>query len=226
MTSDSNTLFDDQRRFGGAVGASLSHEINNVLAIVSELNGILEDLHTFRKQDEPINPEKLENITGRIAAELSRGQDFVKRLNRFAHSVDHPISQMDLSDVILQVAGLIARSARLRTVTVETGPLAEHAVVTANRFDILHLLYRVLEAVVGASVKDSRITISLQREEDCYRVVIGGNGTGEITEQTRRALALAQVTAERLGGRIDSGIDTGTPPSLVLVLKRDLPCVI
>ena len=123
MANERGRFFANQLRFGGAVGASLSHEINNVLAIVGELNGLLEDLYAFRKKDEAIDPTKLKSVTDRIASEIQRGKHFVKQLNTFAHSVDTPEQEMDLAEVLRRVMNLSARLARLRKVTFTTGAL-------------------------------------------------------------------------------------------------------
>lgn len=226
MTADPHLLIDDQRRFSGAVGASLSHEINNVLAIVSELNGIIEDLHAFRGSDEPISPEKLENLTGRISKELDRGKDFVKLLNRFAHSVDHPAGPLDLAEVIDQVSRIIARPARLRNVAVATGSLCDNATVTGNRLDLLHLLYRVTEVAMLASVKGATVTILLEREGTRFRVQWTGDLPCDVSDTVSGKHVQAAAMARKTGGALDAALDAGKPVAMTLELNRELSSMI
>ena len=51
----------------GAMSASISHELKNVLAVIHENAGLLEDLSLRADQGVPLEPERLKTICGRIA---------------------------------------------------------------------------------------------------------------------------------------------------------------
>jgi C4-dicarboxylate-specific signal transduction histidine kinase len=101
-------------RFFGAITASISHEINNVLAMVNELSGLFEDSLMMARKGRPLDPERLSGIAERISGQVERGKQIVTGLNSFAHCVDNPRSSLDLAENLEQITALCQRFARLR----------------------------------------------------------------------------------------------------------------
>ena len=77
-------------QFFGKMSASISHEMKNVMAIINENAGLLEDLTVMAEKGMPIDPERLKTQASRIMKQIRRGDDIIKGMNRFAHSVDEP----------------------------------------------------------------------------------------------------------------------------------------
>ncbi len=87
-------------QFFGKMSASISHEMKNVMAIINENAGLLEDLTVMAEKGMPIDPERLKTQASRIMKQIRRGDDIIKGMNRFAHSVDEPLRQADLNDTL------------------------------------------------------------------------------------------------------------------------------
>ena len=62
-------LHEMELSFFGTISASVSHELNNVLSIINEYAGLLDDLVTADKKGIPFENEKIkkENIQSRTA---------------------------------------------------------------------------------------------------------------------------------------------------------------
>jgi signal transduction histidine kinase len=118
-----NTTGSREAEFMGRITASATHELRNVLAIVKESAGLVEDLVKASETRGPPDAARLLKATGRIEAQVARGAELVTRLNRFAHSLDQDIRSVDLDEEVRQVAFLSQRFARkkLQTVHVEAG---------------------------------------------------------------------------------------------------------
>jgi len=56
-------LKDEGLAFFGAITASISHELNNVIAIIDQSAGLLNDLLAGAQYGRPITNEKLERIS-------------------------------------------------------------------------------------------------------------------------------------------------------------------
>ena len=87
-------------KFFGKVNASISHELKNILAIISETSGFLNDLTDLAKQGKELKLSLLESCNDSIAEEIQRGFDTIKQMNKFAHSVDIPIREVDLVETL------------------------------------------------------------------------------------------------------------------------------
>ena len=97
MNHDGECLDYDSLKFFGRVNASISHELKNIMAIISESAGLLSDLSDMAATGSPIDPNMLKNTAESIMEEIQRGFATIRQMNRFSHSVDNPIVNVDLA---------------------------------------------------------------------------------------------------------------------------------
>jgi C4-dicarboxylate-specific signal transduction histidine kinase len=161
-------------RFFGAVGASISHEMKNVLAIINEMVGLLDDLSRMAATGRPLEPERLQSMTGRMQAQVARGDGIMRGLNRFCHSVDRPRDTLDLTDLTGFVADLAKRRAALREVTLETPPPPQPQRVTANAFALEHLIWACLERAIALADRGATLVLRTEAGPAGPRVRITG----------------------------------------------------
>jgi len=158
---------DNGLAFFGRVTASVSHEMNNVLAIVNELAGLMNDLLYGVKQGGDGGLERLGQTAEGIQKQIRRGEEIVKRLNRFAHSVDDPVSRFDLNAVIADMAAMAQRRAALKGVRFETKLCQEPLTITGFRFDIQRLAFAGLE--LASAALEGGGTVSIESRHQEYR---------------------------------------------------------
>ena len=77
MPAQYDTIGESGLQFFGKVSASISHELKNVLAIINENAGLLEDLTLAAQRGKAIDPERLNRTAG----------NFLKQIHR-AHNID------------------------------------------------------------------------------------------------------------------------------------------
>jgi hypothetical protein len=100
-------LFDfEDLAFFGRINASISHELKNIMAIISETAGLLSDLSAMARKGGSIELDMLTESTESIIEEIQRGFKTIRQLNRFSHSVDTPIVSIDLTEVLDLVSHL------------------------------------------------------------------------------------------------------------------------
>jgi C4-dicarboxylate-specific signal transduction histidine kinase len=173
------TSEDGDAAFVAEVAAGTTHEIRNILAIVKESAGLIEDLiYAFNKR-RSLDQDKLMRSLGRIDAQVARGTELLSNLNRFAHSLDHVQDTVDVTREIQQVASLCQFRARRgrHLIDVQTEGLELKVVLDPFRFQIS------LFAAVGCCLEQlpdgSTIKISADRKDDRPTVEFTGQGGDE-----------------------------------------------
>ncbi len=209
-------------RFFGAVGASLSHEINNVLAIINELSGLMGDFLVAAESGRPLDQERLKNSVERIAKQVGRGKGYIKALNQFSHAMDNPRASLDSRESFEQIVSVCQRFYTLKKVSLDSTLPDSPLVLEGSPFDLQHLIYRCLDAALQASGSGQCIEIRLQPDSDGARIVLTGQDACEITEEVTSRLDLLLGLTELLGGSAEITAQPGSPLALALVLPRRL----
>ncbi len=146
--------------FFGRITASISHELNNVMSIINELNGVLEDTIYMTDEGKGIDPEKVGSVQQRISNQLKRGNAIIKKLNKFSHSIDHEVTEFDLHELLLNFIKIYCRLASLKKITLEYKLSACTIMIESNPFLIQHLVFRGINALIEGMKIDTTINIS------------------------------------------------------------------
>ena len=142
---DNGTGFDEREDivFFGKISASISHELKNVMAIISEAAGFLDDLMKMAQAGKPLQLDMLQTCSREIMEEIQRGFDTIQQMNRFAHSVDDDVKQINLTEVttlMLHIAGFLSIAAKVRfDPPLDAGPMIE-----TNPFRMQNLIYQAI----------------------------------------------------------------------------------
>lgn len=152
----------EEIRFFGAVSATISHEINNRFAVVNEKAGLLKDLAAMMAQGRQVDPSRLEIQSAKIGDQVRQAKEIVRNLNRFAHSVDVSVAEIDLPDLLHFMAALYARKASAveasLTVSDSFGPVA----VTTNPFILQALIGRGIEVALSKMDEDRAVILAAE----------------------------------------------------------------
>lgn len=214
-------LREKELAFFGTVSASLSHEINNVVAIVGELTGLLDDLLSAAEQGRPLNAEKLKDISGKLAKQVKKGEVIIKRLNRFAHSVDQPVKQIDLKELLLQISTIAERFAFLKGITLEPHLADGSCMMETKPFSLQQAVFLCIQIALDTAGKNDIIKISCQKEDSRMRIFLSGFAIPETDEVNSRTEVLSLLMKE-LQGEFDMA-SAGGDYSIALSLPCALP---
>ena len=187
-------------RFFGTVTASVSHELKNVLAIVNENAGLIEDMLAFAAQGRAIDPARLLLAAQAIKAQIRRGDAIIKNLNSLAHSVDETEAAIAVDQAIELALNLTARMAKMRGVTVTMTPPADSVMVRTAPFAFQQLMWRCLDDATACAASPPGgtidITVKTVAQGACVRLKgQDGRGHDPLTSQKDQAL-LDSVGAE------------------------------
>ncbi len=187
-------------QFFGKVSASISHEIKNVLAVIRETSGLMEDLIVMNREGKPLDVERLQNLAEKIRHQTGRADEIVKNMNRFAHSVDDPVKTVAVKDCLELSLTLFQRLAGMRGVELQADLPKDAVTVTANLFFLQNLLGNLVETAVDRVGDGKRIRVGARKCPGGVEVIFRGlqpssasDLEGSLDAPTRCLLALFEA---------------------------------
>lgn len=160
MVAQYGSIGETGLRFFGKVSASISHEMKNILAIINENAGLLEDLSFAARKGSPIDPDRLDRTVGNFSKQIQRADTILKNLSCFAHSVDQFSAPVNLYELTRLVADLAGRRAAMRKITLETAAPPEPVQLTTNPFLLENLVWLCLEYAIATTDADRTLTLT------------------------------------------------------------------
>jgi len=211
MTDDSQAMAIEGVRFFGEISASISHEIKNVLAIVNENAGLLQDMVMMIEKGMPLSPERLSGLARSIVRQVNRGDRIIKDMNRFAHSADHPKETVDIGEVIHFISMLAARLIAMKGEAPQIEVPATPITAVTNRFFLEDLVWICLCRAMEVRATDHIVCIVAEKFENAARIrfcglagdlLASGAGLPSPRETMVAALLGVQLKADREKGEI------------------------
>ena len=150
MSYQWDILGEEGLQFFGKMSASISHEIKNVLAVINENAGLLQDFIYMHEKGMPIDPEQLKGLSQMIKKQVQRADTIMKNMNKFAHSTDQLTKTESVNDILDIVTKLAIRFANMREVTLEKTPSDEPIKIETNPFLLENLIWLCLDFAMDA----------------------------------------------------------------------------
>jgi C4-dicarboxylate-specific signal transduction histidine kinase len=157
-------------QFFGKISASISHELKNVLAIVNENAGLLEDLTLMADRGRPIDPARLKMMAATVKRQVGRADEILKNMNRFAHSIDQTTTTVNLDQTIGLFIALTARFVAMRGVRVDLHLPASPLTIPTAPYYLLNLLWLCLDFSMSASGDEKRVELAVEETENSVRI--------------------------------------------------------
>lgn len=189
--------------FYSKVSASISHEIKNSLAVLNESAGYLEDVTLMAKKGMNVNMERLESLAGTMLKQVQRSNAIVNNMNRLAHSLDDPASQIDLNPLLELMISLSERTTVTRGFKVSAASSDAAVTITTHPFFLENLIWLILDFAM--TVTGDAKTIAMLPLKTESGVAINFTGLKKLTksalhdfqtEPVRRMLSMLNGTLQ------------------------------
>ena len=161
---------DTELKFSGTILASVTHELNNVISIINQTGGLLEDFIFAAEKGTPIPPEKLKDIAKKISVHSERGIEIIKHLNKFAHSSDLIYGPFILNDQIENLCALLGRFVSLKGATLSTILIPDKIEVINFPFKVQQVIFLAFKIILSLTQKDDSIILSLSENESNCKI--------------------------------------------------------
>ena len=203
--------------FFGKMSATNCHDIKNALAIINENIGLLQDFILMSEKGMAIDPGRLKTLAEKVVKQVWRADGFVKNMSRFAHSIDEPVVNVDLNEILELVKMLSSRFVSMRGVTLKPEPSTNPMMVTTNPFLLENLVWLCLDFAMEVAGSGKTVGIITEETKDCARIrfthIEGLKEASTDTFPTEQANALLEALKGEL--TLDTGIG-----ELVLTLPK------
>ena len=204
MNKDHNWLLSmNDLAFFASITASVTHELNNILSIINEYSGLLDDMVMASEEGKPIKVERVQRIAQNITVQIKREQGVIKLLNRFAHRVDKPLVEFNLNDLVKDITQLSQRFASKKKI--EFGILIPDNQIrlTNNPFAVQHIIFYCLKlALINSNIAES-INIILESNELNGVIKIESPALGK-NKESEEMINYISVLSKNLGGTIEN----------------------
>lgn len=189
-----STSENREARFLAKITTGTTHEVRNVLAIIQESAGLMEDMTRSYERSGSIQPERFIRSIDRIGMQVRRGAELMSTLNRFAHSLDHDQDRIDLNQEALQVAFLCGRLAKQKGHEIEVQRNDKDINFTVNRLQLQMALFAGLECCLEQLPEPGTVVMHCSRHGDIPIVdFIDEVGRGAVLPAPNEALGWERV---------------------------------
>jgi C4-dicarboxylate-specific signal transduction histidine kinase len=174
MSVPSEDVGQKELHYFGKVSASISHELKNVLAILNENAGLLQDFAAMAEQGQPLDPERIRRLAATMLEQIQRGDVILKRMNRFAHSADENRATVNLNELVTMVVELFQRTAVSQGVKVDVKTSAAAMTIKTDPFALETLLGSLLYQVTENAADIGSLRLELESVGDESQIKFSG----------------------------------------------------
>jgi light-regulated signal transduction histidine kinase (bacteriophytochrome) len=184
--------------FFGKTNRLISHELKNVLAIISETLGLLGELTELSKTGVELKPGKLSGLSESIIEEVERANAIIRNMNTFAHSVDEFITEVDIRQALSLVIELSQLDSAFRKTKLRLAK-SETCIIYTSPLFLEMLIYQVLNYALRGAGPGDEIRISFDCKDNDARITFSGIASNITDEFPTKKEALF---AEALSGKV------------------------
>jgi signal transduction histidine kinase len=225
----------------GELAASIAHEINNPLAVITESAGWLRS----RLEDGEMTRAELLGATElaltKIESAIDRAVRISRNFLRFARAPDAVVRDTHLGDLASEIRDLMAKTAGDAEIDIDLTLGSENELtVRTDPFQLRQVLLNLVTNAIQAIGSRGRVEIAVTGSEGEATVAVCDDGPGIPEEHLERifepffttkeegqgtglGLAVSRGIVEKLGGRIEVANRPGQGCTfrLILPLQRD-----
>ena len=146
----------------GKITAGVTHEIRNILAIISESSGLMQDILGAQKEAAFLHQKNFTQALGNIPNQIERGIEITKQLNIFAHSMDESLARIDVNEIMVLVVILLKRFALLKKVELSSEYFEQALPIFMNPIRLILVLAACVDYCLERTTSKNKILLRLE----------------------------------------------------------------
>ncbi|MBU3914392.1 hypothetical protein KKA14_02570 [bacterium] len=163
--------------FLGRITAGVTHELHNVLAIIKESSGLMNDLILLSDKNPTTLRGQYQKSIKTIESQVNRGVHLLHCLNCLAHSTDHSQTSIDLFQTIDQLVTLTRRFAHSKQILLSVQKPANQFQLRTNSIRFQMAMSKAFEYCVNLLSANGNIIVSLCKESKNTVITLHCEGT-------------------------------------------------
>ena len=198
--------------FFGRMAAHVTHEMRNVLAIIGQNAGLMEDILEAAGRKGP-DRDKLMKVAASMTRNVNKGVEVMERFSRFAHAADEPVTSFDLTTLTENVAALARRPVTQAGCSLEVELPDEAIPLTANSFRMQQAIFLAIQLVAEVTENGSPVRTKLTRQESVAVISVVGDVAGG--EELSDSISPISAILDEFKGDIQASL-AGDKPALTI----------
>ncbi|MBM4189214.1 MAG: hypothetical protein FJ210_00680 [Betaproteobacteria bacterium] len=154
----------------GRLSASVAHEINNPLQIITDQVGLVDELLDDEDPAKVVNLADYRQAIAKVRTQVGRTSTITRRLLGFARVDDHTATALDLNQAVEETAALLEHEAHRHRIEIVRHYRADLPPVRADVAQLQQVVLNLLHNAIDAIGRDGRIVLA-SRLEDGHAVV-------------------------------------------------------
>ncbi|MEW5891622.1 MAG: ATP-binding protein [Pseudomonadota bacterium] len=224
----------------GRLSASVAHEINNPLQIISDQAGLIDELLDEEQPDRVHHLADYRQAIGKIRTQIGRTSTITRRLLGFSRNQDYEPSATRINQAIEETAALLEHEAKRHRIELVRHYQPDLPLIHTDVGQLQQVILNLLHNAIDAIGQDGRIDIRSRRENDSIVVEFADTGPGLSDEVmahlydpffttkpkgkgTGLGLYVCRDIMSRLGGELSAGNQPGGGALFTLRLPLTRP---
>lgn len=173
MDRDLGIICAEGLSFFGTNNRLVSHELKNILAIISETLGLIDELMELSETGMELEPGKLRSLSESVIEEVERANTIIRNMNTFAHSVDELVGEIDINQVLALMIKLSQLNPASRNTEIRLLKTEPHIVYTSPFF-LETLIHYTINFVLLCVGPEKKIEVSIHPTTTGIRITFSG----------------------------------------------------
>lgn len=179
----------DATAFVGIITASVSHELQNVFAVINESGGLMQDIISF--QSDP-GPGIMKAPLLQIQNSIEKGAEIVRELNSFSHIAQSPFSSFDVTEAVSGIVFLSRRLFERKGLILSIDKEGSENSIASNQLIFQMVVFMAIE-FAGTCQEHSEVAVSVKGEK---KISVKVERTGYNTTSAETKSELEQALGE------------------------------
>jgi two-component system NtrC family sensor kinase len=162
----------------GRMAAGVAHEINNPLAAIGEMAGLMEDLIDDEFLATAEHGKLFQENVNKIQQSVDRTRDITHRMLGFARRMEPHQDTFDVNDVVSETLSFIEREASFRGIELIRQLDPDLPMIKSDRSQLQQVLLNLANNALDAVADEGRIMVTSRSDGDWLVLIIEDNGCG------------------------------------------------
>lgn len=162
----------------GRMAAGVAHEINNPLAAIGEMAGLMEDLIDDRFVKEVPDGSLFKENLAKIGRQVERVRSVTHRMLGFARRMEPHLDSIDINNVLKEAFSFLERESFFQNVDVVQKLAPALPEIKSDRAQLQQVFLNLLNNALDAVGEGGRVVIESKNGKEFVEVAISDNGPG------------------------------------------------
>lgn len=162
----------------GRLSASVAHEVNNPLQIISDQAGLMDDLLDEEDPKALRNYDELRQTVNKIRNQVRRTATITRRLLGFSRANDEQVAPTDVNQAVEETIALLEHEANRQHISIERHYARDLPAVLVDASQLQQVVLNILHNAIDAIGRQGRIEVTSRRADDRVLVDFADSGPG------------------------------------------------